>query len=165
MDTDRETGCPKELKLSTSPSCWCIATAYRNTWSAEFLQQLRQYRPEELIPTINYGVNFADLKNSKNFYNTYGKLSDLAGVLDRALYNEMESSNAVRRQRWAFSRFDVLGHSQGGLLARLLCASHSLTPGRRFAARKWLPRALPSRDHDRLAAHRQHRSILCVAFN
>ncbi len=50
--------------------------------------------------------------------NTALPLSTLAGILD----DELQDALAPLHQRWAFTRHDVVAHSQGGLLTRMLAS-------------------------------------------
>ena len=93
--------------------------ADKSTWSDSFKAILQNARGADFVTNINYGV-IADAE-TKDYPNTWGKLSDLSRMLDSALGKEIESPITYLRKDWAFTRYDVVGHSQGGVLARLLC--------------------------------------------
>jgi PKD repeat protein len=50
--------------------------------------------------------------------------TNLASILDATLWTEVESASSQWRRDWAFTRYDVVAHSQGGVLARMLCAAN-----------------------------------------
>src|SRR5205823_1322993 len=55
--------------------------------------------------------------------NRDGALEYLAPKLDVELTKLVESPQSEWHQRWAFTRYNIVGHSQGGLLVRMLCTS------------------------------------------
>jgi pimeloyl-ACP methyl ester carboxylesterase len=69
--------------------------------------------PDSFIRLINYGV--------LNNFNTWGSFPALARELD----TQLRSEESVLHQNWAFTRYDVVGHSQGGVLTRMLCAQNA----------------------------------------
>lgn len=84
------------------------------TWSpVEFIATLRGARPEDFIFNVGYGTDNGNVPNT-----TWG-LDVLADVLDGELKAQVEKSPLLKD--WAFTRYDVVGHSQGGVLARLQC--------------------------------------------
>ncbi len=84
----------------------------QNTWSPEFIKALEATRPADFIIPVAYGTANGDEDN------TSGKLDHLARVLDEQLRQQVESPLS---KDWAFTRYDVVAHSQGGVLVRMLC--------------------------------------------
>jgi uncharacterized repeat protein (TIGR03803 family) len=82
------------------------------SWSPAFLQILYGYVPTNFVIAVNYGTN------GNNNENSYGQLQDLAPLLDTELDLQMEGP---LHNQWAFTRYDVVAHSQGGVLIRMLC--------------------------------------------
>ena len=56
--------------------------------------------------------------------NQNGAFEFLAGKLDEELRAHIENQGTARHQQWAFTRYDIVGHSQGGVLARMLCTEN-----------------------------------------
>jgi pimeloyl-ACP methyl ester carboxylesterase len=83
-----------------------------SAWSTSFTSLLTASRPQEFVIAVGYGTD------NNNEFNTSGRLDDLAGALDTALQDQVEQP---LKTNWAFTRYDVVGHSQGGVLARMLC--------------------------------------------
>ncbi|HTB85921.1 MAG TPA: Ig-like domain-containing protein [Candidatus Sulfotelmatobacter sp.] len=81
------------------------------SWTPSFLTNLYAFEPADFVFPINYGTN------NDNSENTTEPLDYLAQVLDTILVGNVE--NALTN--WAFTRYDVVGHSQGGVLTRMLC--------------------------------------------
>jgi hypothetical protein len=90
--------------------------------------------PNNFIITVKYGQDIVPgwqgflkqyaLLPFPAYENTVAPLQDCAQALDRALFESM----SIARTHWAFTRFDVVGHSQGGVLSRMLCSGSS-APG------------------------------------
>ncbi len=87
------------------------------TWSEPFLETLRQTRPDEFVHAIDYGIGAL---NPPGFNATYDALGPLAHELDDLLAGQVEGPTSIYKD-WAFTRYDIVGHSQGGVLARMLC--------------------------------------------
>jgi pimeloyl-ACP methyl ester carboxylesterase len=87
-------------------------------WFPGFKSVLAVSRPADFIRAINYGT--AD----NNAFNRAGSFFDLLPELDAVL--AAEESNL--RADWAFTRYDVVGHSQGGVLLRMLCQNFPRAP-------------------------------------
>jgi pimeloyl-ACP methyl ester carboxylesterase len=85
------------------------------TWSQDFLDQLLAVRPDSFVVRVNYGVSGG---TPTTYPNTRWDLRSLAALLDTSLQTQVEKAVS---SDWAFTRYDVVGHSQGGLLARMLC--------------------------------------------
>ena len=96
--------------------------ADETTWGPAFKAWLALDRGEDFVRPISYGTG-ADVNGRQ--INTFHPLRELIGVLDNALSLQV----AINHQRptwaidWAFTRYDVIGHSQGGVLTRFLCSS------------------------------------------
>jgi pimeloyl-ACP methyl ester carboxylesterase len=86
----------------------------RNTWSDEFLEELRKHRLPGFVRPIQYGVS----PSGDLIANTTLPLKDLAPLLDSAL----SEAEAEYRRDWSFTRYDIVAHSQGGVLSRMLCS-------------------------------------------
>jgi len=90
-----------------------------NTWDkSTFLPVLKAERGDDFVIPLNYGT-----ENGKKA-NTFDKLEVLLGTLDSALRNTAENKVCAWPQdAYAWTRYDVVGHSQGGVLLRFLCSS------------------------------------------
>lgn len=80
-----------------------------STWKESFLNEF----------TINGRVMRAVSYSNP----TSGEFGELANALDTILINQIEGSSEpdLSKQNWAMTRYDVVGHSQGGILLRMLC--------------------------------------------
>ncbi len=90
--------------------------AKRDEFTDYFLDFFRIYRPEDFIHRTEYGVN-----NGDPLPNRTGSLWECAEMLSAALEREVEAPDSPLRSEWAFTRYDIVGHSQGGVILRLLC--------------------------------------------
>ena len=63
--------------------------------------------------------------------NQNGAFEFLAPKLDEQLRSLVENAQSNWHQQWAFTRYDIVGHSQGGVLLRMLCTSDD-PPGSDF---------------------------------
>jgi triacylglycerol esterase/lipase EstA (alpha/beta hydrolase family) len=90
------------------------------TTPAGFLAALQNVFPSDFIMPIEYGVQRTgtDVDVTRN---TSDSFDTLASVLNAQLEAEVESQDSAWHQAWAFIRYDIVAHSQGGLLARMLC--------------------------------------------
>src|SRR5439155_24937456 len=88
-----------------------------STWSGDFLDALAAATPSDFIFQISYGT--------ANDINLWGSFAELVPILDGVLSAE---ENALHLQGWAFTRYDVVAHSQGGILTRLLCGQNEAPP-------------------------------------
>lgn len=98
-----------------------------STWGKDFLNRLATatvYKPrnpnDSFIRLIDYGVE-------RNL-NTYGSFDALVPELNRVLSIE----EGTLHNDWAFTRYDVVAHSQGGILTRLLCGQNETNLTRKF---------------------------------
>ncbi len=92
-------------------------------WGSPFLSELYKTHPEEFVRTIQYGVIGKDTDG-----NTWASLPTLADVLSDTLKHELESNRddpASAWYDWALTRYDVVAHSQGGVLTRMLCSKNA----------------------------------------
>lgn len=98
------------------------------TWGEVFRAILEQTRP--VVHTIRYGQGaqaadsglpgFLQEKSGAMMANTLFSLESLVPMLASQLENDLKPLKA----EWAFTRHDVVAHSQGGLLSRML-SSHN----------------------------------------
>ncbi len=94
-------------------------------WADSFTFELSRSRPlpsedPGWISTARYGQSRASGRAPfvTQWENTLLPLATLAPLAGNAL----EDAVAPLRNNWAFTRFDVICHSQGGLLTRMLCS-------------------------------------------
>jgi uncharacterized repeat protein (TIGR03803 family) len=85
--------------------------ANASSWTPSFLNNLYNFEPTNFVFPINYGTD------NQNSVNTMAPLGYLAITLDEDLAAQVEEPLT----NWAYTRYDVVGHSQGGVLARMLC--------------------------------------------
>lgn len=102
------------------------------TWSSGFLNAIRQNIPDDFIIPITYGVGTSEGFGDLTWPCTIGRFTDLAIDLDNTLHGieNLLSTN------WDFTRYDVVGHSQGGVLLRMLCQTNIWTAKGQFTANK-----------------------------
>lgn len=101
-----------------------------STWGEDFLGTIVNsgHHMAVLDPTdnfvvaIEYGVD--DTQKDRKFENRTQSFSVLAQKLSDVLGSQIENSGAGRYYGWAMTRYDLICHSQGGVLARMLCALH-----------------------------------------
>lgn len=78
-------------------------------------------RGPDFVFSVGYG------NDDDNYANTYRDLDSLVGLLDHELRRQVENRGAATgwagSGNWAWTRYDVVGHSQGGVLLRLLCST------------------------------------------
>lgn len=91
--------------------------ANSGTWGDEFLNELEQ---ERFIYKLDYGVTTGLFGGKYNSINTNGSLYQLAGLLDRVIQEKVEGPLSEFAD-FASTRCDVVCHSQGGVLVRMLC--------------------------------------------
>ena len=102
--------------------------ADETTWGISFKARLGRDRGEDFVHPISYGTG-SDASGRQ--INTFSRLRELVGVLDRELSQQVAVNHVTApwAENWAFTRYDVIGHSQGGVLTRLLCSTPApLTP-------------------------------------
>ena len=115
----------------------------RTTWNdgkpegyrSQFLNILAQSRhlsdtsaSDNFVVRINYGVDTTSTTDPK-LRNRTGSFTSLVQDLDLVLSRQIETTQipgieAIGTYKdWAMTRYDLICHSQGGVLARMLCAS------------------------------------------
>src|ERR1039458_3782010 len=88
-------------------------------WSSDFLNTLALYYPTNFIIPVQYGVGSGTkAANASQWPNATWPFDELSTWLDAVLATEFEEPLDAQ---WAFTRYDVVGHSQGGVLLRMLC--------------------------------------------
>ncbi len=95
--------------------------ANSSAWSSAFLAEFNASRPADFVKKIEYGVTVAANGWVSNSLNTDGRLDYLAAVLDGVLKNQVENATSTFFNSWAMTRYDVVAHSQGGVVTRMLC--------------------------------------------
>jgi uncharacterized repeat protein (TIGR01451 family) len=115
-------------------------------WGGEFIRELAESRTAPFIRIARYGQDEieSEVTGRQAARNTLWPLANLAPLAERALAEAMEPVRA----EWLFTRYDVVAHSQGGLLTRMLC---SRTPNRHVP--------LPFRNEENYFRGRFHRVI------
>jgi pimeloyl-ACP methyl ester carboxylesterase len=93
-----------------------------STWSTGFLNALYQNLPSDFVKTITYGVGSGN--NNFGWPCTTEDFLPLAQEVD----GELKGVEYTWSQNWAFTRYDAVGHSQGGVILRTLCQD-GLVPG------------------------------------
>lgn len=90
-------------------------------WGAGFKNQLLPGgATDPFIVQIQYGVTGGPDATQNN---TTLALSALAPELSRQLQDRLDASSAPLRSNWTYTLYDIVGHSQGGVLARMLCSA------------------------------------------
>ena len=79
--------------------------------------------PADFILPVEYGVDRSG-NTADDSANISGAFEHLASLLDAELRAKIENSQSLWHQNWAFTRYNIVGHSQGGLLVRMLYATH-----------------------------------------
>ncbi|MCX6878188.1 MAG: S8 family serine peptidase [Verrucomicrobia bacterium] len=95
--------------------------ADNSSWDEKFLEELEKQGLTDGVIMVDYGQDLvADAPRQHNGYkqNTTFNLEALAPMLSDELKRQLEQP---MRSRWAMTRYDVVGHSQGGVLLRMLC--------------------------------------------
>jgi len=94
-------------------------------WGNDFVQELGKTRPlageYKWIKLAKYGQDDGSGEYVSQMLNTLLPLAELVPLAEEAL----EGAMAPLRQEWAFTRYDVVCHSQGGLLTRMLCSRNT----------------------------------------
>lgn len=87
----------------------------RSTWDLSFRSVISDDRGYDGVIAVNYG--------QQNEEHVYSDFVTLARRLDEVLVSIFErGSSDWDSDAWAMTRYDVVGHSQGGVLLRLLCS-------------------------------------------
>jgi pimeloyl-ACP methyl ester carboxylesterase len=95
-------------------------------WGSAFILELSRSRPLPVddfhwVRVAKYGVGQTAGAYVSQMINTLYPLADLVPLAEQA-YDE---AIAPLREQWAFTRFDAVCHSQGGLLTRMLCSQNT----------------------------------------
>jgi hypothetical protein len=104
--------------------------------SGDFLEFLRPSRPTGFVVPVNYGVHNSPAgplfcSEPGATFATSDTLRSLALDLDGILMSRVENHDHGLFPGWAFNRYDVVCHSQGGVLVRMLCQNSISGPGAR----------------------------------
>jgi hypothetical protein len=89
------------------------------TWGIDFKAILAVDHPLE---EIHYGVNGGDYTPNRDW-----SFADLSALLYNQLQQQVDPGSSSWGAKWAYTRYDVVAHSQGGILTRMLCAQQSLS--------------------------------------
>lgn len=90
------------------------------TWSDDFTNELKTIVPEDFILTLSYGQpvpGTIEAQWNQWWPCTIAPFQLLALDLDK----QLEKIETRLKSKWAFTRYDAVGHSQGGVLLRMLC--------------------------------------------
>ena len=93
-------------------------------WKDGFKNALYYSRPKDFVYDLKYGFD----SNGGNYPNTYWSLRYLVYVLNEELKKNVEgkSGGKVFWDGWACSQYDMVCHSQGGVLTRMLCSQSAV---------------------------------------
>lgn len=106
----------------------------RCAWSDEFLGVLKASLPDDFVVPIDYGGSDSiDYVCPGIPLAITEPLPYLAFALDQVVISQIEDRSTGLFSGWAITRYDVVGHSQGGVLLRMLCQNFS-APTQGFAA-------------------------------
>ena len=114
----------QEFKIRRPPIVFVHGFNSNGEWGSDFLSSFYSSHPTDFIYVLKYGID-----SSGDYYeNTYGTLKHLVDVLDKELKKNVEgkSGNKVLWDGWACSRYDMVCHSQGGVLTRMLCSQNAV---------------------------------------
>ncbi len=87
-----------------------------NSGDSEFIEKLEEIRTNDFIKAIEYGVDVSSSFEVEKIRNIAGTFRCLSTELDERLHDCLSEF----QQNWAITRVDVVAHSQGGVLARML---------------------------------------------
>ena len=99
-----------------------------SAWEDSFKKTLVDDRGGDFVVAVDYGTSGKDNENTDG--NTYGDFVTLTETLRQSLTKQVESRTGSAlwpADRWAWTRYDAVGHSQGGVLLRLLCSASTTT--------------------------------------
>jgi len=83
----------------------------------QLAQRLILDRGSDFVIPVEYGIE------QDNWGNTFGTLEAATVMLSWELGEQVESRRWPGSNQWAWTRYDAVGHSQGGVLLRFLCSS------------------------------------------
>jgi len=101
-----------------------IGSTAKWEFSQPFLDWMYRHYPKDFVLPIEYGVSGPD--HDDPTLNIRSPLIECARLLHGSLLAALESPTATIRQSWAFTRYDIVGHSQGGLILRYLAQPQPL---------------------------------------
>ena len=93
-------------------------------WGDGFILQLGKSRPlndDRWVLTAKYGIGEGSGAYVAQMVNTLYRLEELVPLAELAF----EEMVGPLHDNWAFTRFDAVCHSQGGLLTRMLCSENA----------------------------------------
>jgi hypothetical protein len=90
-------------------------------FSTAFLTELYKTYPRDFVIPVEYGV--AGVNNPIG--NQKASLLRCAGLLQGALFGAIDDASLPIRRDWSLTRYDIVGHSQGGLILRYLAQTAS----------------------------------------
>lgn len=94
-------------------------------WGDAFILELSRSRPTSgdypWVRVAKYGTDQTSGAYVSQMVNTLYTLDDLVPLAEQAY----DDALAELRENWAFTRFDAVCHSQGGLLTRMLCSENT----------------------------------------
>ncbi len=103
-------------------------------WSHDFLSPIQIDRGNDFVIPQSYGTE------NQSFVNTFWDVKRLVGVLHGELANHIDGDPEMDwRKNWAFTRYDAIGHSQGGVLLRMLCSSETNNDGSNVTGMGFVP--------------------------
>jgi hypothetical protein len=112
------------LRLRKPPVALIHGYNTAGDWGDAFILELSRSRPISgdypWVHTAKYGTNLTT-GYVEQMVNTLWSLADLVPLAEQSL----EDAIAPLREEWAFTRYDVVCHSQGGLLTRMLCSQRT----------------------------------------
>lgn len=125
----------KEFKLRKPPVTLIHGYNTKGDWGDAYREQLGKTRPvsedfDNFVITIRYGQTIVEDLGRVLSPIIGGELLDQGRqntvytlfYLGRILQQELDEAMGPLHDRWAFNRHDVVAHSQGGLLTRILCS-------------------------------------------
>ena len=107
-----------EFKICPPPLVLIHGFNTKGEWDEHFKNIISIPREKSLVYELHYGVVNGDYTG-----NTYGTFAQLTKLLNATLLTDVEGlQGSTLWEGWACTRYDVVAHSQGGVLTRLLCS-------------------------------------------
>ena len=129
-DSDTEPLAIQEFKVRRPPIVLVHGfNSEGDDWKSDFKSSLYYTHPEDFVYDLKYGFDpTIGACKEGNYENTYGSLTHLVGVLDKELKQNVEGRNGgiAFWNGWACTRYDMICHSQGGVLTRMLCTQDAV---------------------------------------
>jgi pimeloyl-ACP methyl ester carboxylesterase len=115
------------LKLRFPPVVLVHGIGSTATWefSSSFLTEFYKHVPDSFVVRAEYGVD----NGNDPTLNQVSPLPACAALLSDSLVSSIETSGSPIRSKWAFTRYDIIGHSQGGVILRYLAQPKALSNG------------------------------------